>query len=754
VPRVTQPFLGATRIRLERHLSTGSGSDTPNPSQGLGSLGSWALQHASGTVDKQEHLGVLSLCAINPAYLPEGTQLEHGWSLDGGGTGRPILDGEVPVMDLGRPESPEGYRKRPSFEKQDGGGNDRAVKFLRRSEEFVRDASSWRGGDGGGGLGISPHSEYERIWGRQASLPQQRSPVSDSWATAGSDAMTGVEVRESTAHVLEKSFSARCASDLTLRASSASPRLRRAKAVLRLPERQAGEGLTASGNENSSHFFPDMHSVPAVRSAPPQPPFRNREAQPTPYGSLPNNVYAEPTSPKESFVVRSANAVAFVTARFPSSWSPGHFLGPNARQIERELSPMDVSRGFSPLSSPLGHRSPSARSPREADTCPLGSDTTLWNSDTCPLEADTSTPMDVSEKPPAPGLGGSHPYVQTGTDSAGGRAVGEREAFVDREPGRNSLVSQVSLSHWAGLSLDLSCLKEASSPLTEEGETPTPGGSISPFELFSPEAPSTTPVFPGGAGNQSIFRDAAEPQSGGTNTASILAGVAEKWSQGAAEGGTAYRPSEPQRALLPTEAAVDVASLLSVLRGGVKRQGGGGEWTGEERDAMAQLAQATSTNEAYVQSEFLVPKFTLFSLFEFIGAHSQLLFSFCRPVLAAQYSLKHYVWGCFLLSEHRSGLHCLKAFHGWHVFGAKKGSESKMMMKLGRQQAGHLGCPIFTKTVLLPFGQCGSSEQENRLFSGGSCNMTSCILFLGLPSAPVDLQVQLGFWRPPLRSPE
>jgi hypothetical protein len=671
VPRVTQPFLGGTRIRLERHLSTGSNPDTPNPSQGLGSLGSWALQHASGTIDKQEHLGVLSLCAINPAYLPEGTQLEHGWSSDGGETGRPNLDGgemgrpnldgremgrlnsdggemgrpnldgEVPVMDPGLPTSPEGYRKRPSFEKQDGGGNDRAVKFLRRSEEFVRDASSWRGGDGGGGLEISAHSEYERIWGRQASLPQQRSPVLDSWATAGRDATTGVE--EGMAQALERSYSARCASDLTPRAGSASPRLRRAKAVLRVPERQADEGLHESGNRSPSQFFPDMHPVREARGNPSQPPSRNREAQPTPYGSLPNNVYTEPTSPKESFVVRSANAVAFVTARFPSSWSPGHFLGPNARQIEPKLSPMDVSRGFSPLSSPLGHRS--VRSPREADTCPR-------DSDICPREPDASTPMEVSETPSVSGVGKSHPtYVQTGTDSAGGGVVGEREAFVDREPGRNSLVSQVSLSHWAGLSLDLSCLKETSSPLTEECKTPTPGGSISPFELFSPEGRSTTPVFSGGAGNRSIFQDGVEFQSGGTNTASVLAGVAEKWSQGEAEGENVHRPLEAQRALPSMEAAADVVSLLSVVRGGVKRQGGGGVWTGEERDAIAQLARATSTSEAYVQSEFLGALFSLFPLFEFIGAHSQLLFSFCEPVLAAQHSHKHFVWGSCRLSE-------------------------------------------------------------------------------------------------------
>lgn len=247
-------------------------------------------------------------------------------------------------------------------------------------------------------------------------------------------------------------------------------------------------------------------------------------------------------------------------------------------------------------------------------------------------EDDPCTPMDTSEPP------------KNESAVKGVAAVAsEQVSVVTEEPAANSLVSQVSLSHWASLTLDLSCLKEAASPEPEGAEALEAGG-ISPLELppqkvssddtagnvqagasfrldtgsseggQGPAVPSSSVKKSRSRQNLGLARvgrrkfeaqqDDTRSGDGGQGPAVGPGGVKKSGSKenlGLPRRGS--REFREQQAAELAAVAADVSAWLGVLRGGVKRQGREGGWTGEEKAVMKRLAAAAGLGETIVRSK-------------------------------------------------------------------------------------------------------------------------------------------------------
>ncbi|GAQ84577.1 hypothetical protein KFL_001950100 [Klebsormidium nitens] len=758
IPTRGEPFLGATRIRLERHLSSGHSPNSQN-SQGLGSIGNWALQHASGASDRQQ---VMSLCAINPDFFPEerasqqslrldaqvpdmdadavrggassgsgdpleetssprgvgagsigtweqqGQRTEPGnpWgrdlSLRGGFSGRlrtgvslpsrgreSLYGGSAPdeswLRDIspragsldspggGGLLSPGGHRKRHSFDVEEA-GDDRALKFMRRSMELERDATGVPAdatkfpGDFRESVELR---EMHRIWGQQPESSQASRSYYPSALTAVEEGSTGVALLDGPSAGLhrnpfDRSLSVHCSPQqtrkLTPRARSASPRLRQAVPVSMLTVHRAELSPSRVFTEDPPNSAPKTQQVwddPSGYNPPSPwpgetftPPSRSQPTASSPRSETPSSPFgafprAHPLSPVETYVVRTGREVAYVSTRYPSYRSPGG--GSLGQQSDQGVSPMDIGPAAEPLGSNRqseGQRAAAtwtypgddSCAPQDGDSCKVQE-----GASHAPAGDETCTPLDVSEPPRTDGHAATARPEQLPSGDGGvfTPVASHQAAFVTEEPSANSLVSQVSLSHWANLTLDLACLKEAASPVPEEAESPELG-DISPLELPPQktwESPTTTPAFSAGSG--ASFRDEIDTraQGVGQGPANVPGGVKKSGSRddlglpsrgsrefdtevGKAGGDPAApfgdvkksgsrenlglprrgsREFREQQAAELALVAADVTTWLDVLRGGLKRQARERGWTPEERAAAKHLASAAVLGETIVQ---------------------------------------------------------------------------------------------------------------------------------------------------------
>lgn len=557
---------------------------------------------------------------------------EESWLRDvsprGGGLGTPGGGGLL---------SPGGHRKRHSFDVEEA-GDDRAPKFMRRSIELERDATG-APADVTEFLGdvweFNEPSEMTRTWGQQIGSADASRSFCSSALTAVEERATGVSALSAGLHrsPLDRSVSVRCSPQqtrkLTPRARSASPRLRQAAPVSMLSVHRAelspsrfspnpGFETTQSWDEPSRHRTGYVDAQEAEIAASPSEfqstaPAPSMETPSSPSGAFPRS---HPLSPVETYVVRTGREVAYVSTRYPSYRSPGG--APLGQQTDQGVSPMDVGTAAEPLGSTRqseGQRAVATWTHPCGDSCTArdGDSGRVREDMTSALGGDeTSTPMDTSEPPqndedaPAGGATALSGQPRNGVGGAFTPLASHPAGFVTDEPPANSLVSQVSLSHWANLTLDLACLNEMASPVPEAVES-AELGDISPLELPPQktwESPTTTPAFSAGAGPS--FRDGVDTVAGkaGQDPPALCGGVKKSLSRenlGLPRRGS--REFREQQAAELALVAADVTTWLGILRGGLKRQGRERGWTQEERAAAKRLASAALLGETIVQSK-------------------------------------------------------------------------------------------------------------------------------------------------------